>query len=132
MKKNTPQNQKLLGVATMVLAAGILMSVSGLAQSDAKKKEIVADAKAAKKEFIKADGKMSGLFSKAYGYVIFPNVGKGAIGIGGASGNGVAYEKGAQVGIAKANPVEYRVSIGRASIPRSHLFLATLSLQISC
>lgn len=92
----------------MVLVAGILMSVTGLAQSEAKKEEIVADAKAAKEEFIKADDKMSGLFSKAHGYVIFPNVGKGAIGIGGASGNGVAYENGEQVGMAKLT----QVSIG--------------------
>ena len=106
--ENSRQNQNSPGLATMVLVAGLLMSVTGLAQSDAKKEEIVADAKAAKAEFIKADGKMSGLFSKAYGYVIFPNVGKGAIGIGGASGNGVAYEKGAQVGMAKLT----QVSIG--------------------
>jgi lipid-binding SYLF domain-containing protein len=106
--KNSPQNQNSPRLATMVLATCLLISVTGLAQSDEKKAEIVADAKAAKSEFIKADSKMSGLFSKAYGYVIFPNVGKGAVGIGGASGNGVAYEKGAQVGMAKLT----QVSIG--------------------
>ena len=106
---NSTKNQNSRGLAaTILLVAGILMTITGVAQSDAKKEEIVADAKAAKAEFIKADAKMSGLFSKAYGYVIFPNVGKGAIGIGGASGNGVAYEKGAQVGMAKMT----QVSIG--------------------
>jgi lipid-binding SYLF domain-containing protein len=40
-------------------------------------------------------------FSNAYGYVIFPNVGKGGIGIGGAAGNGVVYENGTEIGMAK-------------------------------
>ena len=101
-------HQNSFRMATMVFAVGILGPLSGFAQSDAKKAEIIADAKAAKAEFIKADSKMTNLFSKAYGYVIFPNVGKGAVGIGGASGNGVAYEKGAQVGMAKLT----QVSIG--------------------
>lgn len=106
--KNAVEIQKLIRRVTMVLTALLLMGVGGFAQSDSKKKEIVADAKEAKKEFMKADAKMGNLFSKAYGYVIFPNVGKGAVGIGGASGNGVAYEKGAQVGMAKLT----QVSIG--------------------
>ena len=47
-------------------------------------------------------------FSEAYGYVIYPNVGKGAIGIGGAAGNGVAWERGNMIGMAKLS----QVSIG--------------------
>ena len=43
---------------------------------------------------------MKNLFENAYGYAILPNVGKGAIGIGGAAGNGVAYEQGSIVGMA--------------------------------
>ncbi len=93
---------------TILLAAVFVLAINAFGQSDAKKEEIVADAKVAKAEFIKADPKMANLFSKAYGYVIFPNVGKGAVGVGGASGNGVVYEKETQVGTAKMT----QVSIG--------------------
>jgi lipid-binding SYLF domain-containing protein len=48
-----------------------------------KKKEIIADSKTAKMEFTKTDPLMEVLFEKAYGYVIFPNVGKGGFIIGG-------------------------------------------------
>ena len=102
------RNSNNLLQGTVLFAAVFMLAVSVFGQSDAKKEEIVADAKVAKAEFIKADPKMADLFSKAYGYVIFPNVGKGAVGIGGASGNGVAYEKGAQIGTAKMT----QVSIG--------------------
>jgi len=37
-------------------------------------------------------------FSKAYGYAVFPNIGKGGIGIGGAYGKGRVYEKGRYIG----------------------------------
>ena len=86
----------------------IALTSSSFGQSKSKTKKIIDDAQEAKAEFMKADPKISDLFSKAYGYVIFPNVGKGAVGIGGASGNGVAYENGVQIGMAKMT----QVSIG--------------------
>ncbi len=78
------------------------------AQSEKKKDKIIADAAEAKEEFIKGDWQMKKHFSNAYGYVIFPNVGKGGIGIGGASGNGVVYESGTEIGMAKLS----QLSIG--------------------
>jgi lipid-binding SYLF domain-containing protein len=66
-----------------------------------KDKQIIADAQTAKAAFIEADGLMSGIFESAYGYVIFPNVGKGGILIGGAAGNGAVYQGGSLIGMAK-------------------------------
>ena len=40
-------------------------------------------------------------FKNAYGYVVFPSVGKGGIGIGGAYGKGQVYRKGTVTGTAK-------------------------------
>lgn len=77
-------------------------------QTTAKKNKIIADSETAKSEFIKSDPLMKALFDKAYGYVIFPNVGKGGFGIGGAAGNGVVYEHNKRIGMAKLS----QVSIG--------------------
>lgn len=79
-----------------------------LGQSDSKKNKIIADSNTAKAEFIKTDPLMKALFDNASGYVIFPNVGKGGIGVGGAAGNGTVYEKNKVVGMAKLS----QVSIG--------------------
>lgn len=103
MKPRIPNTALLL---TLLLT--LVTSIPSLAQSKQKVEEIRADAREAKEEFLKADWKMEKHFNEAYGYVIFPNVGKGAIGIGGAAGNGVAYEQGAEVGMAKLT----QVSIG--------------------
>ena len=98
--------------STMLFAIVILATAQCFAQSSSKKDKIVADATAAKAEFIKTDPKMSTHFETAYGYVIFPNVGKGAVGVGGASGNGVAYEKGAKIGMAKLTQVTIGFQVG--------------------
>jgi len=89
---------------TLLLTCVIMSSVC-IAQTSTKDKEIVADAKTAKTEFIRVDGLMQNLFNNAYAYVIFPNVGKGAIGIGGAAGNGAVFQKGALIGMAKMTQV---------------------------
>ena len=79
----------------------LLLSSAVLCQQTAKDKRIIADSKEARSEFVKADKLMSNLFENAYGYVIFPNVGKGGLGIGGAFGNGAVYQKDKLIGMAK-------------------------------
>jgi lipid-binding SYLF domain-containing protein len=87
-----------------LIACILLMTVGAMAQSD-KDKEIINDSKEGKDAFLKQDPSMSKVFASAYAYVIFPNVGKGGLGVGGAAGNGAAYEKGKLVGMAKLKQV---------------------------
>lgn len=49
-------------------------------------------------QLFKGAGQSGTFFGKAYGYAVFPTVGKGALGIGGARGNGRVYAKGVYVG----------------------------------
>ena len=44
------------------------------------------------------DSGMVKWFREAYGYAVFPNVGKGGLGIGGAHGNGIVYRGGDPTG----------------------------------
>ena len=89
-----------------------LTCIATSAQTSSKDKKLAADSKEAKQDFINTDGLMSNLFSNAYGYVVFPNVGKGAIGIGGAAGNGIVYEKGAAIGKASLKQVSVGFQFG--------------------
>ena len=91
-------------------------------QSESKKDKIITDSKTAKAEFIKADGQMQAIFNKSYGYVIFPNVGKGGLGVGGAAGNGVAYEHNKMVGMAKLSQFKHWVPGGRTSLSGGDIF----------
>jgi lipid-binding SYLF domain-containing protein len=51
----------------------------------------------------------------SYGYVVFPNVGKGAIGVGGAYGHGEVYEQGVFVGFADISQGTIGVQAGGQS-----------------
>ncbi len=75
-------------------------------------KEIIEDAKKAKAAFIQQDPAISKIFASAEGYVIFPNVGKGAYVVGGAAGNGAVYENGYLVGMAKLLQVDIGLQVG--------------------
>jgi len=85
-----------------------IVALSAFSQSEQKKDKIIEDAKEAKQDFLEGDWQMKKYFAEAYGYVIYPNVGKGGIGIGGAAGNGVVWEQGNMIGMAKLS----QVSIG--------------------
>jgi lipid-binding SYLF domain-containing protein len=62
--------------------------------------------------FKQKDSSISNFFDKAYGYAVFPNVGKGGIGIGGAHGNGEVYEQGKLVGTASLSQVTVGFQLG--------------------
>ena len=49
-------------------------------------------------QLFKNAGQSGTFFEKAYGYAVFPTVGKGALGIGGARGKGRVYAQGKYVG----------------------------------
>lgn len=55
---------------------------------------------------------MANLFDHSTGYVIFPNVGKGAIGVGGAAGNGIVFENGKAIGKASMKQVNVGFQFG--------------------
>lgn len=103
-------NMLKISIFSLLLTA-LVPSVT-IAQDDDDRSKLQANADNAKAEFIKSDGLMQNLFDKSAGYVIFPNVGKGAIGVGGAAGNGILYENGTAVGQAKMKQVTVGFQFG--------------------
>lgn len=54
----------------------------------------------------------SRFFNNAYGYAVFPTIGKGGIGVGGAYGTGRVYEKGKYIGDASMTQVTIGFQLG--------------------
>src|ERR1700743_181647 len=96
MKKTSSVRPAIL----LMILSGLFLPRIVMAQNDSQLR-IIDDSKEAKASFLKADPSMESLFKHASGYVIFPNVGKGAAGIGGAAGKGAVYENGVLVGTAQ-------------------------------
>ena len=57
-------------------------------------------------------GESAGFFKKSYGYAVFPTIGKGGIGIGGAHGSGRVYEKGVYVGDTTMTQITIGLQLG--------------------
>ncbi|TRO67583.1 lipid-binding SYLF domain-containing protein [Christiangramia sabulilitoris] len=87
-----------------------------------KKQQLIRDAKDSKQAFIKNSSNLKELFDKAVGYVIFPNVGKGAYILGGAAGNGVLFENGKVEGFAELRQLDIGLQIGGQAYRQAILF----------
>lgn len=106
----------------------LFLSVGLFAQS-AEDKKMIGDAQQVKAEMIKTNPKMQGYFDDAKAYAIFPNVGKGALIVGAASGHGAVYERGTLVGIAKLKQVDIGAQIGGEAYGEVVFFKTDEALQ---
>jgi len=57
-------------------------------------------------------GESARYFDNSYGYAVFPTIGKGAVGVGGAHGEGHVYDHGKYVGNTTMNQVSVGLQLG--------------------
>ena len=84
---------------TLWTMVGVAAAITGNPAWAAHKLE--PEAKEAIELFKKADANLQKFFDEAKGYAVFPGVGKGAFGVGGAHGRGLVYQKEKDQGAAK-------------------------------
>lgn len=71
-----------------------------------------AEADATVAAFKAEDPDLAAFFDKATGYAVFPTVGKAAVGVGGARGNGVVYAGGEVIGDTTLTQLSIGLSLG--------------------
>jgi lipid-binding SYLF domain-containing protein len=94
---------KCFSTTMMYLAVGVigllvLASCQTAPRTAEGKADIERDASEALAKARRTDPTLAPVLDSAAGYAVFPSVGKGAAGIGGAYGKGVLYERGVAVG----------------------------------
>jgi lipid-binding SYLF domain-containing protein len=80
-------------------------------------------------QFEKGDPGMQAWFREAYGYAVFPSVGKGGIGIGGARGKGLVYEQGKLIGKTTLTAVTIGFQLGGQAFSEVIFFKDKTSLD---
>jgi lipid-binding SYLF domain-containing protein len=65
--------------------------------------------------FKRTDPSLQSFLDRAYGYAIFPTVGKGAVGVGGAYGRGEVFERGVLIGYCDLSQGTVGVQLGGQS-----------------
>ena len=99
---------------TCLLTMSLFVFVAAVGQNNKEKGEI-AKAKETKEYFLDQDDEINKFFEDSYGYVIFPAVGKGAVGIGGAHGNGIMFKGGQPFGKASMTQATIGFQLGGQS-----------------
>tara|TARA_R110000787_G_scaffold17180_1_gene54170 strand:+ start:2096 stop:2617 length:522 start_codon:yes stop_codon:yes gene_type:complete len=95
---------------TVLAIVCLLLSYNSFGQKDvsAKSSEAIVN-------FKKTNDNIKQFFNTAYGYAIFPAVGKGGLGVGGATGNGTVYKDGYVLGNCKLTQITIGLQAGGQS-----------------
>ena len=97
---------------TILMAASVLaLTIAGVGQG-AWAAATEQDVKTALAEFERTNPKVKPFLESAHGYAVFPTVAKGAIGIGGAHGDGLVYEKGKLIGATTLSQITIGFQLG--------------------
>lgn len=106
----------------------LFAGLTATAQSSEDRK-IISDAERAKQTLIQEDSGIRDLFNNSVGYAIFPNVGKGAYIVGGASGNGAVYQNDKLIGMTDLKQLDVGLQLGGQAFIQVLFFKTTEALQ---
>jgi lipid-binding SYLF domain-containing protein len=109
-----------------VLALLLLASCGSMRNTE---EDLRKDASDARNEIRQNHSNAAELLENSAGYAIFPNVGKGAYIIGGASGNGVVYQNNTIVGYADLKQVDVGLQAGGKSFVEVLIFENDAALE---
>jgi hypothetical protein len=101
--------KRLFGLITLLAAATIATAPVLIADEKSRLTEEVTESRA---EFLKKDPSLEKEMASASGYALFPGVGKGAIGVGGARGTGQVIIGGSPVARATLTQVNIGLQLG--------------------
>ncbi len=104
--------KKLTGTLYTSLVAVLILVIAGCGSASKTGDQLLSDVQEEKRMIEQNFPNVAQNFQTAAGYAIFPNVGKGAYIIGGASGNGAVYQNGNLVGYADLKQVDVGLQIG--------------------
>ena len=110
-------------IRIMGLGAILLIAASPPARRDE------TDVVAVIAKFKEKDPGMAEIFANAAGYAVFPTVGKGAIGIGGARGKGYVYRRGRLIGRSTLTQVSIGFQLGGQAYSEVVFFQTTDALE---
>jgi lipid-binding SYLF domain-containing protein len=102
----------LMGVCVMI---GAMVGCSTLPPAAADRPGLEADARRTVATATKLDPTLQAFVDNSAGYVVFPSVAKGGVGVGGAHGKGVVFQKGRLVGYCELTQASIGLQLGGQS-----------------
>jgi lipid-binding SYLF domain-containing protein len=109
-------------VLVLTVIVGLLGSCATAPASREDKAELVAEATSRWQQMRTADPALGALVQRGHGYALFPDVGKAGLGVGGAYGRGVVYERGQHIGYSDVTQGSVGLQAGGQSFSELLLF----------
>ena len=101
----------ICGMALAMLALGLL-GCSTEPKTEEAKSTLHSDSQATINDFNQTDSSFRDFINKSAGYVVFPSVGKGGLGVGGAYGHGELYQHEQMMGFAELTQASIGLQAG--------------------
>jgi lipid-binding SYLF domain-containing protein len=98
--------------AATLSAATLVGCATNPPDTQAEQQSLRTESQSALQKMYDKDPSLRGFVNNAYGYAVFPSVGKGGVIAGGASGKGEVFEQGRLIGYAELNQVTVGAQIG--------------------
>ncbi len=111
-----------MNLIRLLKSAVCTATVSVLLVSNASADPTSADCQKSVQSFKSLSGNVAALIASAYGYAVFPTIGKGGFVIGGAGGAGCVYQGGGQTGTSKMGQVTVGFQAGGQAYSQMVLF----------
>jgi lipid-binding SYLF domain-containing protein len=101
-----------LAAATLSAATLVVGCATNPPETQSEKQALRTESQSALQKMYDRDPSLRGFLNNAYGYAVFPSVGKGGVIAGGASGKGEVFEQGRLIGYAELNQATIGAQIG--------------------
>ncbi len=99
-------------IAVLALIAVLFAGCQTAPKTEAEKQDLLLSAESTMVTYKTLDPSMKSFFTSSKGYAVFPTIGKGGFGVGGAYGKGVLYENGKHVGYCDLSQGSIGLQIG--------------------
>ncbi len=122
MSVNAPKATRPLVLALLL---GLLAGCATTPSDDT----LISESRSALASFVDRDPGLERWVDQAYGYTVFPNIGKGGFWVGGGFGRGVVFEQGKPVGRASVSQATVGPQIGAQSYSQVIFFRDEAALR---
>jgi lipid-binding SYLF domain-containing protein len=112
MNQKEGQQMQKLAIWMVVVVTGLLGGCATAPTSAGGKATLSSDVTTALAKAKVGDPSLQAFLDKAYGYAVFPSVGKAAVGVGGAYGKGEVFERGTKVGYCDLSQATIGIQLG--------------------
>jgi lipid-binding SYLF domain-containing protein len=108
--------------AVLVASPLVLTACSTAPKSEVARDNLREESELSLRKLKSTDATLDDFLRRGYGYVVFPEVGKGGLIVGGAYGRGIAYEQGQMVGYADIAQADVGLQAGGQSFTEVLVF----------